>query len=156
MYQLKQKDIKPLRDKILKEQNNRCLICGKVPKVACLDHHHKKRINGTGQVRGVLCSSCNIFIAKSENNSIRYGISQEDLPQILRNIAKYLEKEQYPYIHPSEAPPPKKLKKSSYNKLKKVYTQRKAFPAYPRSGKLTKPLKRLYETYGIQPEYYKT
>ena len=154
MKQLKQTDVPLFREKILNEQNGKCLICGNEPKIPCLDHSHKKRIKGTGLVRGVLCSSCNIFIAKSENNCMRYGFSPEELPDILRSMANYLEKEHYPYIHPSEAPKPKKLTKRSYNSLKRAYTGRKKFPPYPKSGKLTKPLKTLFESYNITPNFY--
>jgi len=84
-----------------------------------LDHHHIKRIKGTGLIRGVLCSACNIFIAKSENNAMRYGVSKNQLPDRLRAFANYLEKKQYPFMHPSEAPPIPKLMKASYNQLKK-------------------------------------
>ena len=66
MKQLKSKEIKSLRKYILKKQKGQCWICGKIPKIACLDHHHKKKIKGTGQIRGVLCSNCNVFIAKVE------------------------------------------------------------------------------------------
>jgi len=155
MHQLKQRDIQSVRSKILKEdQDGVCLICGNEPKIPCLDHSHKKRTKGTGLVRGVLCSSCNIFIAKSENNCVRYGIAQKDLPNILRKTADYLEREHYHYIHPSEAPKPKKLKKRSYNVLKKAYKGRAKFPPYPKSGKLTKPLRTLYKTYNILPSFY--
>lgn len=155
LKQLKTKEIKPLREKILHEQNGVCLICGKEPKIACLDHSHQKRIHGSGLVRGVLCSSCNIFIAKSENNCTRYGFKQKDLPYIMRQMAAYLEKDHYPYIHPSEAPKPKKLMKSSYNLLKKTYTGRAKFPIYPKSGKLTIKLDSLFEKYNVTPCFYK-
>jgi len=155
MKQLKKNEIKKYRDIILKEQKGVCWICGKPPNIACLDHHHKKKINGTGQIRGVLCSNCNVFLAKSENNCIRYGISYSDLPYILRKMADYIEKEQYELIHPSEKPPEKKLQKSSYNKLKKIYNGRAKFPSYPKSGKLTKALTKLFEQYKIVPKFYK-
>ena len=154
MQCLKQSDIKPIRKQILEEQNGVCLICGKEPKIACLDHSHKKRIHGSGLVRGVLCSSCNIFIAKSENNCMRYGFSQKELPDILRKMAKYLEKDHYPYIHPSEVEKPKKLKKRSYNVLKKAYRGRAKFPPYPKSGNLIKKLAILFDEYNITPQFY--
>ena len=158
LRQLKNKDIPYYRDKILKEdQDNKCAICMKrPPKNPCLDHHHKKKIKGTGQIRGVLCSNCNIFLGKIENNAVRYGISHKDLPDILVAISNYLKKPQYDLIHPTETPAKKILKKSSYLKLKKVYVGRSKFPEYPKSGTLTKPLKRLYEKFGIIPEFYKS
>ena len=157
--QLKSTEIASLRNWILnKRQDGKCLICGNEPKRPCLDHDHIKRIKGTGLIRGVLCSSCNVFIAKSENNCIRYGIKIKELPDILRSVANYLEKKQYPYIHPSEKPKELKLKKNSFKKIKKLY--HKDFPnrkqlEYPKSKKLTKLLKDIYETYNISPEFLK-
>ena len=159
--QLKDSDIPLIREKILKKQKDICPICNKKILNPCLDHHHKKRIKGTGCIRGVLCHSCNVFIAKSENNSIRHNISHKDLPRVLRNLADYLEKKQYPYLHPSEKPKRKILKKASYNKLKKAYKGKAKFPKYrinkkrKNSQTLTKPLKKLFEEYKIKPEFYK-
>ncbi len=158
VVQLQQKDIDPLRTKILKEQGGVCIICGKVPKRACLDHAHKKRLKLSGQIRGVCCSSCNVMIAKCENNSVRYAIPLKQLPSILRSIADYLEKPLYPYMHPSEAPKPKKLQKSSYAKLVKKLKEKGyigKIPDFPKSGKLTKGLDKLYSIVNIKPSYYK-
>jgi hypothetical protein len=156
--QLKGSDIPKIRQWILsKRQNGLCPICGKKITDPCLDHSHKKKIKGTGLIRGVLCRSCNVFLAKSENNCIRYGITIQDLPRILRNMADYFERPHYNYIHPSEKPKDKKLKKSSYNKLIKCLQKanhKKKIPDYPKSGKLTKVLECLYEATNINPEYY--
>lgn len=153
--QLKNKDIPEIREKILKEQKGICPICEEEVNAPCLDHEHVKKIRGSGQIRGVICRNCNIFIAKAENNSIRCGVKIKNLPKILRNIADYLEKQQYPYIHPTEAPKVKQLKKTSYKKLKKVYDKKRKFPPYPKSKKLTKELSLLFKEYNIKPEYYK-
>jgi len=152
MVILKSKDIPGVREQILNEdQDGKCLICGNSPKRPCLDHHHKKKVKGTGKIRGVICSNCNVFLAKIENNCKRYAISHSALPDVLRNIANYLEKEQYDMIHPSDAP---LLKKSSYNALKRAYNGKKKFPVYPRSKKMTKALQALFEAYNVEPEYY--
>ena len=100
--QLTANDVPLIRAKILKEQNSICPICKKEVKDPCLDHHHKKRIKGSGLIRGVLCRNCNSFIAKSENGAMRCRIQNKDLPFILRNTADFLEKKPYPYLHPSE------------------------------------------------------
>jgi formate dehydrogenase maturation protein FdhE len=42
---------------MLKEQRGVCAICGLPPKKACVDHN-----KDTGQIRGVLCHSCNVAI----------------------------------------------------------------------------------------------
>jgi len=156
--QLRKKDVPKLREKILKKQGGVCWICKRIPKIACLDHHHSKKVKGSGKIRGVLCSSCNIFIAKSENNCVRYGIKQDTLPYILRRVADYLEKKQYPYIHPSEAPKPLKLQRNSFNKLKKAFIKKypkRKIPEYPKSGKLIKSLEKLYKEFNIEPKYLK-
>lgn len=156
--QLKAKDIKPLRKHILRRQKGVCPICKRAVIRPCLDHHHKKRVKGTGLIRGVLCSNCNVFIAKSENNSVRYGFSNKELPVILRNMADYLEKKQYPYLHPSEKPKALKLGKSGFNKLKKLhdekYPKRKPLE-FPKSNKMTVPLQKLFKEFNIEPNFRK-
>ena len=154
--QLKAKDLKKFRSFVLKKQKGKCLICGNKPKRPCLDHSHKKRIKGTGLVRGVVCSNCNIMIAKAENNCTRYGFSQEVLPQILRSIANYLERPHLPYVHPSEAPPKKKLTKKSYNHMARILKEKGyKVPEYSKSGTLTKPLEKAFKQADLEPEFYK-
>ena len=82
---LKSSDIRPLRDKLLKLQDNKCAICKcdfsegyynrKKAKVMskhtpCLDHDHSN-----GQVRGVLCSGCNSLEGKVINAIDRWHTS---------------------------------------------------------------------------------
>lgn len=156
--QLKQSSISELRDSILAEQGGICPICKLEVKSAALDHHHKKRVKGTGLVRGVLCRTCNILIAKMENNCVRYGVSQVVLPFVLRNMAEYLEKPHLPYIHPSEAPKKPKLTKSSYNTLARAMIklgEKRNIPPYPKSGNLTKKLSERFNQFDIEPRYYK-
>lgn len=155
LKQLTQKELPDLRNELLKKQKYLCPICDNKINDPVLDHHHIKRIGGTGRIRQVLCRSCNVFLAKSENNAIRYCISQQDLPRILRNMADYLEAEQTLYIHPSEKPKEPKLKKTSYNKLVKTINNNQKIPNYPKSGKLTNQLKKLFKKYNIKPEFYK-
>jgi len=158
--QMKCKDITALREELLIKQNGKCLICSKQIQDPCLDHSHKKRNKGTGLIRGVLCRTCNIFIAKSENNCVRYGIPTCDLPQILRACAIYLEREHLPLIHPSEREKEPLLKKTSYKKLVKhlkIAGYTKKIPQYPKSQKMTVALQKLYDLVSdfVVPEYYK-
>jgi len=163
LFQLMGKHIPVVRHRILNLiQGGNCPICNKAPTSSALDHHRTKKVHGTGQIRGVLCRTCNIFIAKSENNAGRYLISSEELPHVLRRMADYLLKEQYPYVHPSEKAKPKYVRKDSYNKLKKECARigyKKFIPDYPTDDKakmkMTLPLKRAYEAVGMEPEYYK-
>jgi len=154
--QLKHKEIKSIREELLEQQEGLCPICKNIiePWEAMLDHEHKKRIGGTGLIRGVLCRQCNIFLGKIENNCRRYGIHIRSLPKALRRISKYLRIDHKPLRHPSERIQEPKLQRDSYNKLKAIYTGRGKFPPYPKSGKLTIKLKSLYERYGMEPKYY--
>ena len=163
--QLKHSDVAKLRMWILKKkQNGKCAICGCIPTRPCLDHDHVKKVKGTGKIRGVLCHNCNILIAKGENNCVRYGVNQKDLPRIFRAMADYLDRNQYPYIHPSEKQKTPILTKLSYNALVKANKNSEVSRRIPpyrlgRNGeklqKLTKPLERLFAMYNITPEFYK-
>jgi len=160
--QLKSKDIPPLRERLLKLQGGFCPICRKKIDRPVLDHEHKRKLKGSGLIRGVLCSTCNSFLGKIENSCKRYRITLQDLPNVLRRIADYIEQDHLPYMHPSEMPKKPKLTKRSYNKLKTAYTKflkhknvrGTKFPAYPKSGYLTKPLARLFDRLGIEPTFY--
>ena len=156
LIQLKNKDIPELRKQILEEQDGVCFLCNEVPDTPCLDHHHKKRIKGTSRIRGVLCLRCNTFLGKVENNAFRYKITFKILPCILRKMAEYLEKEQYLFIHPSEAPKKKQLNESNFNKLKKLYKikypKRKEL-TFPKNRCMTKKLTELYKEFNITPKF---
>jgi len=152
--QLKHSEVKTLREVIWKEQDCVCLICLNQISLekTVLDHQHKKKVKGSGLIRGVLCSNCNTFLGRIENNSPRHGINKDQLPDILRNMADYLEKDHLPYIHPTEKPKEPKLKKTSFNALQKVHEKELI---YPKSGKLNKTLSALFAKYNLTPEFYK-
>ena len=59
---------------ILKEQENKCLICGKKLIDPCIDHCHK-----TFKIRGLLCHKCNRGLGHFDDN-----------PELLEKAAKYL------------------------------------------------------------------
>ena len=118
---LNPKTAKELRDSKI---GSICPLCGSEIFNPVLDHKHSKRnetigFQGAGLVRNVICSTCNVFLGKIENNYKRYRI--QNLSDFLRNAADYLEADTTPYVYPSEA---KKLKeifpKSLYNKLIKA------------------------------------
>jgi hypothetical protein len=50
-------------DVLLLCQNNVCAICSSRRKTMCVDHDHS-----TGEVRGVLCRSCNVALGQMEDN----------------------------------------------------------------------------------------
>lgn len=151
--QLKQSDIPSYRAAILKKQNGLCIMCGHPPHNPVLDHHHTKKNKGTGLIRGVLCSGCNVLLAKMENNCIRYGVSHEKLPYVLNRMADYLRKPQYSLIHPSEKAKAPRIMKSSWNELKAK--GKKMVPPYPKNGKMNARLEKAFLLFNIEPRYYK-
>ena len=61
-------------NRMVKEQEGKCLICKKTPEKLVIDHSHK-----TGTVRGLLCHSCNIGI----------GFLKEDM-NIFKSAMEYI------------------------------------------------------------------
>jgi len=159
---LPKSEIASKRLELYKEQKGICPICDKKIKAekAVLDHQHKLLksdelgIDGVGQIRGVLCFQCNSWEGKIFNSFRRYGLHKKGIPipVLLRNLSAYLELENLPLIHPTEIKK-KIVSKSNYNTLKKMYSTvyLKKFPAYPKSKKLTKALKALFEEFNVDP-----
>lgn len=72
--------------KLVEIQGSKCAICDAIPKGSihnpsglCVDHNHT-----SGNVRSLLCSTCNTMIGMAKDN-----------PFILRSAADYLEKDLY-------------------------------------------------------------
>ena len=155
---LKTKDIKTIKRMLLEKQGYRCAICGKELTLenSVLDHQHKQRKsdkngeNGNGQVRGVLCSDCNVSEGKIWNSTSRFqgARTPQDRINWLKKLIQYYEAGTYPFIHPTEKVPEKSISKRQYNKLKKVCPK---VPEYPKSTHLTKRLKELFDKYKINP-----
>lgn len=110
---LKHREIKPLREELLKRQNNRCLLCEQSLTIedAVLDHNHK-----TGAIRGTIHRNCNLYIGKMENNLQRNKITFEMLQNILNNFIVYIQRDEG-YIHPTYKTPEER--KMAYKKKKK-------------------------------------
>ena len=166
LIQLKSSDIKTLKEKWYYENKGICPILKKEISLekTVIDHLHKLKseeagVDGKGCCRDAIEFRANALEGKITNNFKRLGLDKEiDLPTFLRNLADYLENnhlnDNILYIHPSEKVKEKTVSKSNYNKLKKLYTQEKRkakFPEYPASGKLTKPLEKLFTEFGINP-----
>jgi len=160
MKQLKQKDLKELRERLYKEQKGICPICKTQIRLdeAVVDHQHKTLkeragVNGAGLIRGVLCLRCNSVEGGMVNKYKRYGVYLKDYVQFLRNLADYLEQEPLPYIHPTEAPKIPKVGKRDFNKLLKLYKikypKRKKGLTYPKSGKMSKKWIELFDEFDI-------
>lgn len=159
LIQLKIADIRKYRAKLLKEQGNVCAICKLVCKKYVLDHQHKRRKsdpngpNGDGLVRGTLCDGCNRIEGKVWNNSIRFG-KHNMLPTLLRNMADYLEQDNYPWIHPSERPVAPKIYKRKYNELKHKMNEEENIDPPPftkRKKKMSTRLLSCFKKYDIDP-----
>lgn len=165
MKQLKQKDLKTLREKWHDEQSKICPLFDKECSYdeVTLDHYHALKSEGPdektgrGLCRGVIHKQANAIEGKITNAFRRYGGDKHiDIVSFLRKLADYLEKNKIHteerWIHPSEEPKPPKLMKSSYNKLVKAVAGKQKVPKY--TGKLTKGLEKLYEKYGVEPAFH--
>lgn len=146
--QLHKKDIKIIREKILKKNNNICPICGvyidgnKIKPV--LDHDHI-----TGMVRNVLCNACNRLEGKILNYK-RFGMSNKRFINFLKNILKYLSAKQTQYIHPNKIKKKRKILLGirRYKKIKKVWDKihpRKKIPPFSQKIIYTKKWQIDYE-----------
>lgn len=166
---MKQKDIKPLKEKIWIKNNKKCPVLDKeieLDKIV-LDHAHKRNDEAYSESKGVIRESLdfrvNATLGKLENSLKRTGLIYTEgfnISQFLHNAADYFERGPYRdeegnlYVHPTEVTPEPKLMKRSYNELKKIYDKKAKFPEYPKSKKLTKQLKNIYEYYNMTPKFY--
>ena len=143
--------VRLIRESFLKKSYI-CPICNKEINNPVVDHQHKKKVRGTGRIRNNICSNCNVFIAKTENNCTRFKIAQEELPEVLKNISEYFGAQQYNIIHYTDKESRPTLSKIQANKVLKyweyLYPGKKKLK-YPKSGVLTKDwedaLKKLQE-----------
>ena len=148
-----------VRTELFHKQEGSCAICGASMENerTHIDHKHmtsKENIgeNGAGLIRGLLCAGCNCMEGKIVNAAKRYGI--KDLESWLKGLVEYHKQPTTRYIHPSEKPKELKVSKRNYNQLKKEYLKsgnKKKFPEYPKSSKLTKDLGLLFEEFKISP-----
>jgi len=125
------------------------------------DHKHKIQTDtlgedGKGLLRGVIHFQANVMEGKIVKLYTRYGLHKFiALPELLRNIADYIENPPMEplYIHPNERPKPKKLGKRDFNKICKyyfeLYPNRRKLPTYPKSGKISKEFKEILEMISI-------
>ena len=170
MKQIKQDELIKIRRYFHKRQNGICPVLKMNYHFdeMVVDHAHKSNAKNLGTnegtlIRGVIHRQANTMEGKITNSFIRCGLHKFDitLPEFLRNLADFIENPPLvhkKYIHPSEAPKVPKLKKNSFKKIQKLYKaeypNRKSLE-YPKSQKLTKLLKDIYETYNIEPEFLK-
>ena len=119
-----------------------CPICKKQITSPVVDHEHKAKVKGTGRIRATICSNCNVFIAKAENNCKRYGIALEELPEVLKNVSEYFTEQQYNIVHYTDKDSRPTLSKLKANKILKywdfIYPAKKKKLKFPKSGIITK------------------
>jgi hypothetical protein len=104
---LKPKDIPLLRDKLAKEQGNKCKLCGVdlSSVVACLDHSHQ-----SGRCRSTLCVNCNGLEGRIFNLA-RRGKRKGTETSFVKSILDYWEyhaNNPRQEIHPSHKSPDEK------------------------------------------------
>lgn len=153
--QLKPSELDTVRQELLKKQNNKCILCERDfagDLIACVDHDHV-----SGHVRAVLCTWCNANAGKIEQRANR---AKQNLTSMawLMNFYKYITADHTNYLHPSEIPKKPKVKKTSFNKMIKLFKEKypkKKVPDYPKSGTLTKSLEKLFEEFNIEDVHYK-
>jgi hypothetical protein len=122
MTKLKTRDIKPVRETMLAQQDGLCALCKQICDLesAVLDHCHKG-----GYVRAVLHNSCNSALGSVENAMVRRGV--KDKRAFADGIGSYLVThgvDQTGLIHPSHRTPEEKKalvakRRKSKAKLKK-------------------------------------
>lgn len=115
MQKLKNKDIAPLRAKLLAAQGGLCGICGEPvkPTEAVLDHDH-----ATGHVRTVLHRVCNSTEGRIRNWCIRSG---RDPDEFIKQVAEYWEQDYTANpIHPLHRTPTDKKVLELKRRIKKA------------------------------------
>lgn len=165
------KELRELRKKWHKDQKEKCPIlqCKFPTDIMVVDHKHKRPNQklgeeGAGCIRGVIHRQANILEGKFINAFYRYGLHKFiDPVTFLRNLADYLAKGTTRIVHPVEARKEKKkgikrLKKSSFGKMLKLLeatNYKGRVPEYPKFGRMTVLLFKLFKKVNLQPEYYK-
>ena len=154
LFYLTSSDLDDLKNKIINSENYVCPILKiKLDKEnSAFDHKHitnkdkkKNKLgeDGKGLLRGVIHFKANVFEGKVLKGFKRSGLEAEGfaLPEILRNLADYIETppiEQI-YVHPKEKPKKKTLSETDYKRICKYYFEmfpkKKTLPEYPKSDK---------------------
>lgn len=183
--QIEGKDLKKIRKFFHKKQNHICPVLKMKYKTAemVVDHVHSdnaKNLNRpeeAGLIRGVIHRQANTMEGKITNSFIRCGLHKFDitLQEFLRNLADFIEEStmtKLNYVHPSEKPKVKNLKKSSINKVVKAFKEKypnKKLPAVliykqkktkkgklkDKEKKLTAGLERMFSEFKIEPDFKK-
>lgn len=144
------RELGELRKKQYKKQGEKCAVTG-LPydvKDCVFDHKHKLKreplggSRGLGLLRGVIGKNINTFEGKIWRLYKRFGLTDDlSLPDLLRNLADYIEKPPMfgkKIVHPDERPKRKRLKKPDYAMVCKywfcIHPRRRVLPKYPGDG----------------------
>ena len=159
MFQVKnQKEANFIRLLLLIEQQWTCPVTGYRLTMAnsVLDHDHK-----TGLIRGVLFNGANRVL--QDEQWVRFGIRRENHVSMLRAMADYLEREQFPAAHHTHRDPISIVTVTSYKQLGTAIIKDKGklphwwgyvYRGNTAAQRLTKRLSELYEKYSIEPRFY--
>lgn len=112
---LARQQVKEYRELTLKQQNNKCALCGLdlELKDTVLDHNHK-----TGYIRGALHRFCNTYLGALENNIARNKITPNQLSGIMQNAISYMQSS-HPILHPTYRSPEEKKQQAKIRAAKK-------------------------------------
>ena len=148
------KDLAGLRSMLTERQGGKCAITGATLKKPVVDHSHPRDNGEAGLVRGVLENGPNMLLGKIERNCAMCGVPHGTLPDFLRAAADYIERsglagEGYNIVHPREVIYPK-LSRKSVKILAECLGKE---ITYPKSGRMTIALSRLYKQAQLKPEY---
>ena len=164
--QINQKDLKKIRAFFHKKQDEICPILKMkfpIEDMVCDHQHHKNSINlgkpeEAGLIRGIIQRQANSIEGRISGAFIRMGLHKFDitLPEFLRNLADFIENPpltHLKYIHPSEKPKPKRLKKNYPNrKIPSCFV----YNTQDRRGKkLTKTIEKFYKEFELKPSFLK-
>lgn len=165
MKELKQSELKELRQKWYDEQNGIDPILEEFVNFedTVLDHIHTKKgeeandENGRGYCRGVIQRDVNAFEGRILSAYKRSGLEKHiSLTLLLKNLADYYTDNHFTngdkYIHVNSIVK-KKITKRCYNKLKKVIDGQVKIPNYGK-GKLTKGIEKLFIRFNVDIEFY--
>lgn len=164
MRYIKTSEILALKKELLEKQGFKDAITGKDLDLndSVLDHQHKLNKSqelgedGAGLVRGVLDRQVNMAEGKITNALRRFcGITTTaDRIEFLEKLIEYYKQGTTDIVHPTEVPKLPNVSKRNFNILKKQYSAKypkKKTLEYPKSGKLTKNLEKLFAEFGINP-----
>ena len=121
MAKMKYNEVSALREKLLSQNNGKCVICKEriAQGEAALDHCHK-----TGHIRNTVHRDCNILLGKIENYIGRYGKrlrNTEVLDVALSHIVEYMTQDytENPF-HPTHRTEEDKQVRSWRQRMKKA------------------------------------